>query len=112
MYMIFFVLDDPSLLNKVLVAWENAGITGATIVESSGFHRRKKHLHMRYAFDSGMEEEGHTTLFAIVQDEARIQACLAATESVTGNLDDPHTGVFAAWPLGTTKGIPDKGMNP
>jgi hypothetical protein len=109
MYMIFFVLDDPSLLNKILAGWEAAGIGGATIVESSGLHRRTKHLPMRYSFDSGMEEEGHLTLFAIVPDEDRVQACLAATEVVTGNLDDPNTGVFAAWPLSSVKGVPTTG---
>ncbi len=112
MYMIFFVLDDPNLLDETLAAWERAGIGGATIVESSGFQRRTKHLPMRYNFDSGLEEEGHISLFAIVPDEASVQACLGATEAVTGNLDDPNTGVFAAWPLSVVKGVPAKGGRP
>lgn len=109
MHMIFFVLDDPDLLGQILTAWEVAGIRGATIVESSGFHRRSKHIAMRYTFDSGMEEEGHLTLFAIVPDEASVQACLSATESVTGNLDNPNSGVFAAWPISIVKGVPNSG---
>lgn len=44
MYTIMFVLDDPSQLDAVLAAWRAIGVTGITIVESSGFHRRQAHL--------------------------------------------------------------------
>jgi len=107
MYMVFCVIDDPYLLNDVLAAWATAGITGATIVECSGIHQRSQHIPMRYAFDSDVTEEGHIGLFAIVADQAAVQACLAATETITGNLDDPNTGVFAAWPLAVVKGVPE-----
>lgn len=112
MYMLMFVLDDSTLLADILAAWEAAGTGAATIIESTGFHRRRKHLAMRYAFDTGIEEEGHTTLLAIVRSESLVQACLAATEGVVGDLDGPNTGVFAAWPLTVTKGVPTAEMRP
>ncbi len=34
-----------------------------------------------------------------------VEACLAATEKIVGDLDKPDTGVFSAWPLTFTKGI-------
>jgi len=46
---------------------------------------------------AGSVEEGHLTLMAMVETPEMVQACLQATETVTGNLDGPHTGVFAAW---------------
>jgi hypothetical protein len=108
MFMVFLVLDDPDQLDDVLQAWEKAGIRGATIIESSGIHRQLRRLiPMRYVFPrQGSQEEGHLTLLAIVETQQQVDACLQATESVTGNLDDPHTGVFAAWPLTTVKGLP------
>jgi hypothetical protein len=108
MFMIMFVLDDPSQLDALLETWEKAGIRGATIVESTGIHRRRKRiLPMRYVFQTtGDVEESHYTLFVIVESDRLVQACLHATEQLVGNLDEPNTGVFAAWPLAVVKGLP------
>ena len=112
MYMIMFVLDDSTQLEEVLNAWIAAGVGGATIIDTSGLHRQKqkKRIPMPYAY-SGMQcdEECNTTLFAIVESQETVNACLEATESVTGDLDDPNTGVFTAWPLAVTKGIKTQG---
>ena len=108
MYMIMLVLDDPNQLDALLHAWEGAGVRGATIVESTGIQRlRRVSLPMRYIFQSaGPVEEGHLTLFVIVESEALVRTCLAATETITGDLDLPDTGVFAAWSLSVVKGLP------
>lgn len=110
MYMIMLVLDNPNQLDALLTAWDGVGVRGATIIESTGIHRlRHAHVPMRYVFTSpGPVEEGHLTLFVIVESEALVQSCLAATERITGDLDGPDTGVFAAWPLAIVKGLPVK----
>lgn len=110
MFMIFFVLDDPDRLDEILERWEQVGIRGATIIESTGIHRmRRKLIPMRYTFFTGREEEGHITLFVIVEDRAAVESALAACEAIVGNLDLPNTGVFAAWPLALVKGLPVPG---
>ncbi len=108
MYMILFVLDDPHRLDDTLAAWEQAGITGVTILESTGINRRRRvSLPMRYLFEGSQAvEEGHVTLLAIVPDMAIVQRCLQETEALIGNLDLPNTGVLAAWPLALVKGVP------
>lgn len=110
MYMIMFVLDNPNQLGSLLEAWDKVGIRGATIIESTGIQRlRRARVPMRYVFQTaGPVEEGHLTLFVIVQSEALVRACLEATETVTGDLDLPDTGVFAAWPIEIVKGLPLK----
>jgi hypothetical protein len=107
MFMILLVLDDPNRLEEVLEAWDRAGVRGATIIESTGINRQLKRLiPMRYLFQAReCEEEGHITLLAIVETEEMVEACLQATESVTGDLDQPHSGVFASWPLARVKGV-------
>ena len=107
MWMIFFVLDDPDLLEKVLDAWAQAGVRGATIVESTGYHRkRQKFIPMRYIQQYSQDMvEGNCTLYAIVENEATVEACLKATEALVGDLDQPNTGVFASWPLDKVKGL-------
>lgn len=108
MYMIFFVLDNPDQLEEVLEAWSRTGVRGATMIESTGFHRKRKtHIPMRYLYESGGDiAEGNCTLFAIVETDLLVQACLRATEALVGDLDQPNTGVFASWPLEVVKGIP------
>jgi nitrogen regulatory protein P-II 1 len=110
MFMIFLVLNNPNQLDVVLQAWERAGIRGATIIESTGIHRQLRRLiPMRYVFQApGGEEQGHLSLLAIVETQQLVDACLEATESVTGNLDEPNTGIFASWPLTTVKGLPPR----
>lgn len=108
MYMVMLVLDNPDQLDEVLVSWETVGVRGATIVESTGIQRlRKKHVPMRYLFQTpALIEEGHLTLFVIVENDPMVQACLDATEKIVGDLNGPHTGVFAAWQLGIVRGVP------
>jgi hypothetical protein len=108
MYMIMLVLDNPDFLDQVLAAWEQAGMRGATIVESTGIYRlRQKNVPMRYFFQMPkLVEEGHLTLFVIVDREQLIQDCLIATEQIVGDLDKPNTGIFAAWPLAYVRGVP------
>jgi hypothetical protein len=108
MFMIMFVLDDPGRLDDLLEAWEGAGIRGATIVESTGIHRRRLRIPpMRYVFQTtGNVEVNHYTLFAIVESEDIVEACLRVTESLVGDLDKPNTGIFSAWPLAVVKGLP------
>lgn len=111
MHIIFFVLNSPERLDDLLEAWEQVGIHGATIIESTGLHlQRSLAAPMRnnpsYLPPSIPVEIGHKTLFVIVQDEAAVRACLQATEGLIGDLNAPNTGVFAAWPLTTVKGFP------
>lgn len=110
MYMIMFVLDDPNQLDEVLTAWRETGVSGVTFVESSGFHRRLRHLPgARYVltmpeFVERIEQSSYT-LFSVVPDREMVQACCHATEEVVGNLDEPNTGVLVAWEVAFAKGF-------
>lgn len=107
MLMIMFVLDQAVYLDQILDAWSEIGVTGATIVESTGLYRRAlKRIPMRYTYgEMPMEEKGNITLFVIVENEKLVNACLDQVESIVGDLDQPNTGVFSAWPVVIQKGI-------
>lgn len=112
MQMVMFVLDDPSRLDEVLDAWQEMGIQGATIMESTGLYRRRAHImgtRYGFGFPRVVErvEEGHYTIFAVVPDASVAQRCLTAVEAIIGDLAQPHTGVFAAWNLDLAKGMLD-----
>lgn len=110
MHMIMFVLDNPDLLDDLLAAWAQLGVSGITIIESSGFHRRRASVPgARYAgsLPALLEEveTGSYTLFSAVASEEQVAACFAAAEQIVGDLSGPNTGVIAAWPLGFSKGL-------
>ncbi len=112
MYAILFVLDDPNQLDKLLVSWEKVGIRGATIIESTGWQRRRmknRLLGARFDFASlagSGRQENHITLFVVVENRSIVEKCLEATEVIVGNLDEPNTGILTAWPLEIVKGLP------
>ncbi len=111
MYMVMFILDDPDRLDAVLDAWASVGVSGITILESCGVYRRRfvrQQVSARYSFEGlgPTREFGNYTLFAIVPNEDVARRCLAVVEELVGDLDGPHTGVLAAWPLALIKGVP------
>ena len=118
MHMLLFVLDNPNHLDKVLDAWEEVGVSGVTIIESTGINRHRKAKLAGQAFMSGINRllvqsdvEGHYTLFTIVKGEDKVRECIAAVEDVIGNLLEDGTGVMAAWPVSIVKGVPDPELN-
>jgi hypothetical protein len=114
MFMVMLVLDDPDRLDEVLNAWDELGVSGSTIIESTGVNRRRRAQQVGTNYMAGINrligggDEGHFTLFVIVPDEAMAKACLAAVERIVGDLDGPDTGVLAAWPLAVVKGVPNQ----
>lgn len=112
MYMVLFVLDDPDLLSEVLDAWDKIGVSGVTIIESTGINRLRRARQVGSPFMAGInrlmsgDQEMHYTLLTIVRREAVVQQCVSAAETIVGDLSEPNTGVLAAWPLGFVKGVP------
>ncbi len=113
MHMILFVLDNPDFLDDVLDAWEEIGVTGVTIIESTGISRYRRAKQIGTPLMAGLNrvmtsrEEGHLTLLTIVMEENKVQQCIDAAERIVGNLSEPNTGVLAAWPLAVVKGVLD-----
>jgi hypothetical protein len=106
-FMVLFILDDPALLEDLLSAWKEGGILGATIIESTGLYRMtRKSIPMRYLYTSReASEKENVTLLALVDDQTMAEKCLVLTESVVGDLSEPNSGIFTAWPVSMVKGL-------
>jgi hypothetical protein len=64
---------------------------------------------MRCIFSApGFTEQGHITLFVIVETKKMVHDCLRATQEIVTDLDGPNKGVFAAWPLAAVRGMPTR----
>ncbi len=106
-YMVIFVLDDLDRSPEVLSAWEDVGVSGITIIESTGLGRVRRMMGLRDdlpLMPSVMRllqtrEERHRTLFTVVPEEADIDRLIAATEAVVGDLREPNRGFLFALPV-------------
>ena len=113
MYVVLFVLNDPDLLDDVLSAWERAGVSGATVLPSTGLGRiRQKEglrddLPLMPSLEDFYHHEAETshTLFTIVDSEELARKVVAATEKAVGDLDLPGNGILVVLPAASVHGL-------
>ena len=96
----------------VLDTWEEAGIRGVTILESSGLGRvRQAGIREDIPLMPSLKdlfkhtETHHRTLFTVIKDEGQIQNIVEATQSVVGDLEQPNTGFLFVLPVSQVFGI-------
>jgi nitrogen regulatory protein P-II 1 len=106
-YLILFILHDIEKTNEILDAWENTGVSGVTILFSTGLGNIRKISYMRedmpiiLSLDQFLGQEIHTnrTFFTVVKDQEMVDAVVKATEAITGKLDEPDTGILFVLPV-------------
>mgnify|MGYP000851161174 CR=1 FL=1 len=111
--LIVLVLDDASQAGDVLNAWLAAGVSGVTLLDSAGLgHEFAKHgargdLPLMPTLESlfSVREERSRTLLSVVPDGFDIDALIAATEAITGALEEPDTGILFTVPVTRAKGL-------
>ena len=111
--MILFVLDDGAKTHAVLEAWARCGITGATLLDSSGIGRQLQAsdaLPLIPSLRSVLEQQEHThrTIFSVVADAFDIPGLVKATEEIAGPMRDPHTGIFIVLPVMEVIGLRER----
>jgi hypothetical protein len=77
-YLVFLVVDNPDYCEDILEGWEAAGVTGVTILESSGLGRLRRHgmredLSILPSLQDllAMDEVHHRTLLSVVANHWR-----------------------------------------
>jgi len=111
-YMVLFVLDNPDRCTNILDVWETVGVTGITILESTGLGRmRESNIRDDLPLMPSLmnllrtREEHHRTLFTVVEDEAMVDKLIEATQSVVGPLEQPNTGILFVMPVSRVIGM-------
>ena len=113
MYVVLFVLNNPDLLNEVLDAWEQAGVSGATVLPSTGLGRIRQQEGLRddLPLMPGLDDFYHHeseishTLFTIVDSEDLVKKVVTATHKVAGDLDQPGNGILVVLPTVSVHGL-------
>ena len=111
-HMILLVLDKLEQCPSVLDAWNDAGAAGITILQSTGLARVRRSairddLPLMPSIASLLKgrEELHSTLFTVVEGEEQVDRIIEATQAITGDLDEPHSGVLFVLPVTRAIGL-------
>ncbi len=114
--MILLVLDDVNNCFPVLDAWEAAGVSGVTILDSTGLGRVRASSSFRDDFPlmpsifnlMKSREERHRTIFTVVESDEMVDKLIQITEKITGSLDAPNVGVLFVLPVTRAVGLQRK----
>jgi len=106
------VVLDIGICHDVIRVWEEAGVTGATILDSIGM----RHLLQRAQRDDlplmpslrsllESEEYNHRTILSVVPDDLDLDDLIRRTEALVGNFDDDDTGFLFVVPVVRARGL-------
>lgn len=110
MKLVVFVLNNTDKLDELMVELSEAGIRGATIIESSGMAQVLTHSgeddpligYLRSIIDPA-KDNNKTILF--VSEEEEISTIREVIKKVVGDLSEPQTGILFTIPVDFTDGI-------
>ncbi|MFP4330735.1 MAG: hypothetical protein ACOC28_03865 [Alkalispirochaetaceae bacterium] len=108
MKLIVFVLNNEDLLEQVLEAYAEAGIQGATILDSEGMGRFLSYEVPLFAefrrFMTG-NKPYNKTILSVVRNHDLISRLEELLDQVCGGLSTPGTGIFFTLPVDYARGL-------
>ncbi|WP_422477696.1 P-II family nitrogen regulator [Pleomorphochaeta sp. DL1XJH-081] len=108
MKLLVFVLNNEEFLEEVLEAYVEAGVTGATILDSEGMGR---FLAYEVPLFAGFKEfmKGNKpynkTILSVVRDDAVVKEVRSLIDPLVGGLDNPGTGIMFTIPVDWVSGL-------
>lgn len=108
MRLIVFVLNREELLERVLEAYVEVGITGATILDSEGMGRFLTYEVPLFADFKGFMKGNkpyNKTILSVVEDDALVEPLRSILDEVCGDLTAPGTGILFSVPIDFAVGL-------
>ncbi len=108
MKLLVFVLNNEEYLEEVLEAYIEAGVTGATILDSEGMGR---FLTYEVPLFAGFKEfmKGNRpynkTIISVIRNESVVERVKALVDAVVGGLQNPGTGIMFTLPVDWASGL-------
>jgi nitrogen regulatory protein P-II 1 len=111
--LVSLVVHDCGMCDELVHAWVEAGVTGLTLLDSSGL---SQHLQREGIADDiplfpsvrrllKETEQTSRTVFSVVDDEFDLDRLVAVTERVLGRLSEPETGILFVTPVTRVVGL-------
>ncbi|MGC9311724.1 MAG: hypothetical protein ACP5IA_03455 [Sediminispirochaetaceae bacterium] len=108
MKLVVFVLNKEELLDDVLAGYVEAGIPGATVLDSEGMGRYLTYEMPLFAdFKEFMKgnKPYNKTIISLVTDEETIPELKKLLDKITGGLEQPGTGILFTVPVDFAAGL-------
>mgnify|MGYP001150787855 CR=1 FL=1 len=108
MKLLVFILNNEEFLEEVLEAYVEAGVTGATILDSEGMGR---FLAYEVPLFAGFKEfmKGNKpynkTILSVVRDDETVKQVRSIIDELVGGLDNPGTGIMFTVPVDWVSGL-------
>ena len=100
MYMFILVLNKEECLEPILEAMLENGLSGATVLNSTGMMRVLGLLRHFYS----PERKTSKTMFTLIEED-KIDTLRKIINEKTGGLDKPDTGIVFAVPAAFVEGL-------
>jgi nitrogen regulatory protein P-II 1 len=104
-FMVVLIINDPDDCPSILDAWEAAGATGITILESTGLGALRTGLRDDIPLMPSVrdllqgKEVHHRTMISVVKTEAMVDTLVNEARDILGDLDRPHSGFLFVMPV-------------
>jgi nitrogen regulatory protein P-II 1 len=103
-----FVLNREEFLEEILTGFLEIGISGATVLDSTGMGRILAHDIPIFAGLRGVLAGGrphNKTIMSVLPDIETYEQAFELIEDVCGSLDDPGNGILFALPIVDARGF-------
>ena len=108
MKLVVFVLNKEDLLEEVLEAFVEAGVPGATIIDTEGLGRVLTYEVPLFAgFKEFMKgnKPYNKTIFSVIRQEKKVAKLERLLDEICGGFDNPGTGILFTLPVDYAKGL-------
>ena len=112
MHVIFLVLNKIECLDDVLAKLKKAGVTGGTIIDSTGMVKKLGDSAESYILGSlrlFLEDPRpeSKTLFFIINDN-QVELVRKTVDEALGGINNPNTGILFGFPISFADGLMKK----
>src|ERR1700712_5672549 len=107
MQLLVAVINHEESVDDLLAGFVEIGITGATVLESTGMGRVLSREVPIFAGVRSLDERSrprNRTIFCVA-DEAKVEAAIAIIQETCGGLDSPGRGIVFTLPISRVVGL-------
>lgn len=107
MQLLFIVLNNSEYLDEVLESFIELGISGATVLDSTGMGRiisRDLPIFAGFKNVFSVAEPNNKTIFTLIKND-EFDRVMKAVEQVTGSFSDKGVGIAFSIPVAEIRGL-------
>ncbi len=108
MELLVFILNQPEYLDEVLEGFLSVGISGATVIDSTGMGRTLCDKVPIFGGIRGMIQgcrPNNLTILTVVRNKDERDQAIKVIEGTLGDLSQPNAGFFFCLPVSMAKGF-------